>query len=69
MYLRTYDLFSGSVDNHPLWLESVRGLESAFVRMRERADYAPGPYFVLDSMSQTVLAQIDTSKTEDPVRA
>jgi hypothetical protein len=64
MYKQTFDLFSGSVDNQASWLESVRGLESALVRMRERAKYAPGHYFVYDSMTQTVMALIDTSETE-----
>ena len=40
-------------------------MEPAFARMKERADYAAAWYFVLDAMHQTVLALIDTSKTED----
>jgi hypothetical protein len=64
MYQRTYDLFAGSIDNRPLWLESVRGMEPAFERMKERAELAPGPYFVLDSMTQTVIALVDTSSDD-----
>jgi hypothetical protein len=59
--LTSYHIFSGTVDHRPLWLESVRGRESAFERMKERAEHAPGPYFVFDSMNQTVLAFVDTS--------
>jgi hypothetical protein len=64
MYKQTFDLFSGSIDSQASWLESVRGLESALVRMRERAKYAPGHYFVYDSMTQTVIALMDTSETK-----
>jgi hypothetical protein len=58
---RTFDVFSGSVDHNPLWLQSVRGLGSALQRMRERAEHAPGPYFVFDSSTSTVWDLVDTS--------
>lgn len=62
MYVHTYDIFSGSVDYHPLWLETVSGLESARGRMKERAEDAPGRYFVYDLFSKTVLDVTDTTK-------
>ena len=40
MYVHTYDIFCGSVDYHPLWLETVSGLEPARARMKERAEDA-----------------------------
>ena len=61
MYFRTFDIFAGFVNNQPLWLESARGLEFALVRMHERSQHAPGQYFVFDSMTQTVLALVDSS--------
>jgi hypothetical protein len=64
IYQQSFDLFSGTVDSAPMWLESVRGLDSALVRMRERAEGTPGPYFVFDSSSQTVMGLIDTASSD-----
>ena len=61
MYEHSYDVFSGSVNSNPLWLEAVRGKESALLRMKERSEHTPGPYFVFDSMTHGVLAFVDTS--------
>jgi hypothetical protein len=63
-YQQTFDVFSGSADHSPLWLESVRGLDSALARMHERAESTPGPYFVFDSSTATVRGLIDTSNDE-----
>jgi hypothetical protein len=59
----TYDVFSGSREQNPLWLESVEGLERACETMRQRAALSPGPYFVFCVASQKVLASTDTSTT------
>jgi hypothetical protein len=57
----TYEIFSGSPENGPLWLESVTGLEAASQRMNERAKKSPGLYFVYCVHSQSVLERVDTS--------
>jgi hypothetical protein len=57
----TYDIFSGSRDHEPIWLESVDGLENACQKMRDRASNDPGPYFVFCVATQAVLAVVNTS--------
>lgn len=58
---RAYEIFSGSVDDKPLWLEAVEGLNSATARMEELARMIPGRYFVYCAEESAVLASIDTS--------
>jgi hypothetical protein len=67
MKLMVYDIFSGLPSEEPLWLQSVEGLEAACARMRERADAAPGHYFVFCSQTQKVLASADTSHRKKAV--
>jgi hypothetical protein len=55
-----YDIFSGAVDD-PLWLEAVKDLNAATVRMEERAREIAGPYFIFSSDEQKVLVTLDTS--------
>jgi hypothetical protein len=57
----TYDIFSGSNDGEPLWLEVVEGLEAARQRIKELANEKPGTYFLFDCSSQKVLVSIDTT--------
>jgi hypothetical protein len=55
---RRFDIFSGKVDHKPVWLETVEGLECARDRMARRAVEKPGFYFIYDSSTQTVLAEV-----------
>lgn len=59
--MHEYEIFSGSVEREPLWLESVQGREAAFERMKERAYDLPGPYFVYSVLDRQVVASIDTA--------
>jgi hypothetical protein len=45
----------------PLWLEAVKDLNAATVRMEERAREIPGRYFIFASEEQKVLVTLDTS--------
>ena len=69
MILETYDIFSGSPEKDPLWLESVTGLEAASTRMQDRARQKPGPYFVYCVHTQQILASTDASAANLPARA
>ena len=60
-----YDIFSGSIDNAPLWLETVDDLEEARERMKQRGLESPGPYFAYCSFTQTVVEVINTSDLND----
>jgi hypothetical protein len=64
MRIPTYDLFSGSQDNGPVWLETVEGLAAACERMRERSAQDPGEYFVLCATTHKILASIHTTKSQ-----
>lgn len=57
-----FDIFSGTIDDGPVWMEAVRGLTRAQQRMEEMAREHPGKYFVFSTFSHTVLALTDTSK-------
>jgi hypothetical protein len=56
-----FDIFSGSMDQEPLWLEVIEGLTNAKRRMHEIATKTPGRYFVFFGFSQTIMAMTDTS--------
>jgi len=55
------DIFSGSLDHEPVWLESVEGLATASQRLMERATRVPGSYFVFDTESRNILLHVDTT--------
>ena len=61
MIPQSYDIFSGSPEKEPLWLESVSGLAPASQRMNELARTTPGAYFVFCVHTKEVLEAIDTS--------
>jgi hypothetical protein len=64
MRIPTYDLFSGSQYDGPVWLETVEGLAAACERMREHSQKSPGEYFVLCATTHRILASIDTTKSQ-----
>ena len=55
-----FDIFSGSEDNDARWIEVVEGLSNARQRIEELAADSPGRYFVFDSKTYSVVAQIDS---------
>jgi len=59
-----FDVFSGSMDNEPRWLETTGDIETAISRMEERARVKPGSYFVFSTYCYTVVATIDTKVGE-----
>jgi len=64
-----FDIFSGSSDDSPLWLEVAEGLNNAVARMEQRAWAKPGRYFVYDADNGTVVASIDTDTKAKVQRA
>jgi hypothetical protein len=58
------DIFSGSINEQPVWLESVAGLAAASQRMMERAAHEPGRYFIYDAENRNVLECVDTAGGE-----
>jgi len=57
-----YEIFSGSRNKDPMWLESVEGLRAARERIKEKATATPGEFFVFCTKTYTVVASIDTSE-------
>lgn len=57
-----FDIFAGDYGKDAKWVESVKGLGYAHIRMEELATQAPGKYFIFSCYSRSVLAQLDTSK-------
>jgi hypothetical protein len=55
-----FDIFSGTLNNQPMWLETVEGLSGARQRMQEIAAAKPGRYFILSLPDRRVLADIET---------
>jgi hypothetical protein len=64
MRIPTYDLFSGSQDSGPVWLETVEELAAACERMREHSQKSPGEYFVVCATTHKILASIDTTSSQ-----
>jgi hypothetical protein len=60
MSIAVYDLFSGSIDEGPVWLAAFRDSEAARDRMLHLAEHTPGAYFIFDHTTQKVLDSIDT---------
>jgi hypothetical protein len=56
------DIFSGTIDESPVWMEAVRGMVRARQRMNEMAEEAPGKYFIFSTFSHTILAITDTTR-------
>lgn len=52
-----FDIFSGEINKHPMWLETVEGLDRARERMTRIAAEKPGHYFVYDSYAGKVVAE------------
>ena len=58
---QAFDIFSGSPDRDPLWLETVAGLQKARAAMEDRAAKNPGPYFIFCTSTNSVVANVDTT--------
>lgn len=63
MQIPQYDVFSGAVDKHAIWLEAVDGLGNAQMRMKWHAAKKPGPYFVFCQETRSILEVLDTSQS------
>ena len=59
MHQTIFDIFRGAGESDATWIEVVEGLSSARQRIEQLAAASPGRYFVFDSQSRSVVAQID----------
>jgi hypothetical protein len=57
-----FDIFSGQLEQNPMWIEFAHSLDEARDRMKERARSSPGPYFVYCCETRKVVESIDTSE-------
>jgi hypothetical protein len=57
-----FDIFSGTPNENPAWLEAVRGSSNATERIEQIAAQKPRAYFMFSVESHKVFAQIDTAK-------
>lgn len=64
----TFDVFSGTPGEDPLWLESVEGLSNARERMEQLAANEPGRYFVFSPLNNATLSRIETFKKPEELR-
>jgi len=67
MIVPRFDVFSGLLDKDARWIESIEGLGAAYERIKELAAATPGPYFVFDTVSNKVLAKIDSTQPNSDV--
>jgi hypothetical protein len=56
----SFDIFSGTPDKSPVWIESIRGLSKARAEMERIAEKTPGRYFLFSAASNGILVQIET---------
>jgi len=59
--MNVFDIFSGSFDCEPIWLETANSLIEASEHMKARARTKPGRYFVYCCQTAEVVESIDTS--------
>jgi hypothetical protein len=57
-----FDIFMGTLDKNPMWLEAVEGLSNARERMERIAAAIPGPYFIFSQATHSILARTETLK-------
>ncbi len=55
-----FDIFSGTLGQAPLWLETVRGLSNAQEKMKQIASRTPGSYFIFCFSTQSLISQTNT---------
>jgi hypothetical protein len=58
----SFDIFSGTPDENPVWIETAAKLSRARERMEKIAAKTPGRYFLLSACGQSIVAQIWTFK-------
>jgi hypothetical protein len=51
-----YDLFRKDLLGTPVWMEAVRDIETAKLRMLELARRSPGEYFVFSQETQEIVS-------------
>jgi hypothetical protein len=56
-----FDVFSGRLDQEPLWLATAGTLDEARSFMLKRAATSPGRYFVFCVRTNQVLSETDTT--------
>ena len=64
----TFDVFSGTPGEDPLWLETVEGLSNARERMEQLAANEPGRYFVFSPLTNATLSRIESFKKPEELR-
>jgi hypothetical protein len=64
----TFDVFSGTPGEHPLWLETVEGLSNARERMEQLAAKEPGRYFAFSPLNNAALSRIETFREPEEFR-
>jgi hypothetical protein len=52
-----YDIFRKDLLGTPVWMESVQGVETAKLRVRELARRSPGEYFVFSQESEKIVCE------------
>jgi hypothetical protein len=57
-----FDVFSETLKNGPLRIESVEGLSNARERMEQIASEEPGQYFLYSVKDHVIFARIETFK-------
>jgi hypothetical protein len=65
----TFDIFSGTPTDNPVWVEAVRGLSFAEERMVQVATKEPGAYFFFSVEAHKVFSKIDTGKRSRVAKA
>jgi hypothetical protein len=61
MPIPQFDIFSGTIGEDAMWIESVEGLEAARKRLNQLASQSPGKYFLYGVEAHAVLASVDTT--------
>lgn len=60
-----FDIFSGTLEEGAVWIETVVGLDRARERMAQMAATKPGSYFVFSFNNNSVVAKLDSPKEQN----
>jgi hypothetical protein len=56
-----FDIFQGTRENQPMWLETAESLGKAYERIATLSAEKPGQYFIFDNSEQIVVDKVDTT--------
>ncbi len=58
------DIFKEDLRGSPVWVDAVRDLENARLRLSQLASVIPGDYFVFDQRTRQILVRLGSDQID-----